>query len=166
MQKGFSHEVAPDLIRENPGKTAEELAEMALKRHLCGSDSKTPIRSLAATLEKEVREGRLPEIVRRKEGGQYRYYPAIGSVPKTYSGQREQMPSAYQETYETIPNRVPVSDLELADLLTEIGKSSSRGEALLWLIREGVRQNGDLIQSAKKAAQEIRTIRQSFRAAI
>ena len=61
-----------------------------------------------------------------------------------------QIAVAHQETYETIPVRVAVADLKVADLLTEAGKFGSRDEALPWLIREGVRQNGDLIQSAKK----------------
>jgi len=57
VRKGFSHDVAPLLIREIPVMTAIEVADLALERSLCDSDSVTPVQSLANTLAREVREG-------------------------------------------------------------------------------------------------------------
>jgi hypothetical protein len=76
MQTGFSHEVAPRLIRRNPGRPARFYARIALKQKLAGSDALDPEFSLASTLAKEVRERRLPGIESRMVGGTFCYFPA------------------------------------------------------------------------------------------
>lgn len=72
LQKGFTYQVAPALIAENPGSTAKEIAEIALERDLVTSVAKDPVSSLANTLEKEVREDRHPSVV------------AVGWNPRRY----------------------------------------------------------------------------------
>ena len=77
MQTGFSHEVEPGLIRQHSGQPSRSYARMALNLKLAGSDALEPEYSLASTLAKEVREGRLREIKVRKIGRSLRYSPAI-----------------------------------------------------------------------------------------
>lgn len=158
MKKGFSHGVAPDLIREQPGMTANEVAERALNRGLAGSDGKYPVQSLGHTLAKEVREVRLPEVVARKVGGVLRYYPA--------SAEPEKFPPANTlgllERDETVSIRLASDAVRAADNLVEAGKSATRSEALAWLVAEGIARNEPLIDRVTKAVQEIARIKASI----
>lgn len=92
MQTGFSHEVAPGLIRQHPGQPSRFYARMALDLKLAGSDALEPEYSLASTLAKEVREGRLREIEVRKIGRSLRYFPATSQ-----SARRRVFPSTARE---------------------------------------------------------------------
>jgi hypothetical protein len=76
MRTGFSHNVAPMLIRRNPGRPSRFYAKIALAQNLAGSDALDPEFSLASTLAKEVREGRLREIEVREIGGILCYFPS------------------------------------------------------------------------------------------
>ena len=158
MKKGFSHGVAPALIRETPGMRADQVAERALSSGLCDSDAKDPIRSLAATLAKEVREGRLPEVCSREVAGVLRYYPTsligiesfelpieVGSGPD-----------------EAVSIRLPHTTVNLADQMVEVGKFGSRSEALAWLVSEGIKRNGSEIENVRESADRIRTIKSAF----
>lgn len=160
MKKGFSHGVAPDLIREKPGMTKDEVAELALRRGLCGSDAKKtdPVFSLGSTLAKEVREGRLPEVRAERVGGVLRYYPASGGPPKTPMI----ISSPPTGPDEAVSIRLPREHVEIADLLVEVGKYGSRSEALASLVSEGVSRNEALIKKARDAAAQIQAIKQSL----
>ena len=158
MKKGFSHEVAPELIREEPGLRADQIAERALSRGLCDSDAKEPVRSLAATLAKEVRERRLPGIYAKKMGSALRYYPGshdsvIGSTVAI-----EPIPI----TAESVSIRLDHQRVEVADLLVEVGKFSSRSESLAWLVAEGIERNDEKIMMVRRAVDEIRLIKSSI----
>lgn len=154
MKKGFSHGEAPRLIREKPGMTSTEVAKLALGRGLCSSDSKKypPEVSLGNTLAKEVREGRLPGIVARKEGGVLRYYPTDGTIPTS--------PSINPE--EPVSLRLPRASLEKVDELVEVGQVNSRSEALAWLVGEGIKANEGQLDKVHGAVQQIREIKRSF----
>ena len=155
MQKGFSHGVAPDLIRERPGMTSRQVAELAMNRGLSSSDAKDdPAFSLGSTLAKEVREGRLPEVVVRKERGVLRYYPAAGGE----SGTRE----ASYDSDEVFSIRLPRAQIQVADQLVQVDKFGSRNEALAWLIAEGVARNRDTVDKVKAAVQRITEIKSSL----
>ena len=152
MQKGFKR-VAPDLIRDKPGLTAYEYAEMALKQHLCGSDSKNPVFSLATTLMKEFREGRMPGIKAVKgHDNKLRYFP------KHYDTNK-QVASLGNDSPVTI--LLPTDVAKNVDMLVEIGKFTSRGEALIWLASEGIGANLQKLQDVEKRIQQIRDLKRS-----
>ena len=157
MRKGFSHGTAPDLIRQNSGLTAPEVAELALNQGLCGSDAKDPIASLGNTLAKEVREGRLPEIRAKQVNGVLRYYDTLASRTTTPSSGGHAPPI----TEEVVTIRLPPEHVEAADLLVEVAQHRTRSEALAWLVAEGVRQNQPQMERVRKAVEQIRVIKQS-----
>ena len=158
MRKGFSHGVAPKLIRQTPGMTAREVAEQALDRDLCDSDAQDPISSLANTLAKEVREGRHPEVRAEQVGGILRYYPT-SVVLSTESDNASSLPPSLGET---VPVRLPRANIEVADLLVETGQYKTRSEALAWLVAEGIVRNESRIRKVREAAEQIRAIKQSL----
>jgi hypothetical protein len=161
VRKGFSHGVALDLIRLHPGKTAKEYAILALEQGLADSDSKTPVQSLANTLEKEAREGRMFEVHRVRDGGVYRYYPA-DQMPSTGVFPKEG--DTAKGSIETITIRLPREVIEIADLATEVGAQSTRNEATLWLCCEGIKSNNKRIDEMRQAAKQIHEIKQRFSA--
>ena len=82
MQHGFKS-VARQIIEERPGLPADEYARIALQRGLCGSDSTNPVFSLASTLRKEYREGRMPDLRAEKVNGRLCFFPADYSEPNS-----------------------------------------------------------------------------------
>ena len=177
MKKGFSHGVAPDLVRQKPGMTANEVAELALSRGLCSSDAKDPVDSLGKTLAKEVREGRLPEVYANRVGGLLRYYPAeVWDMERgetwvlppdafTPDGQAPRVAavtSAPTALSETVSIRLPRDKVELADLLVEAGQFSTRSEALAYLVGEGIARNHPRIEKVRQAVEQIRAIKRSL----
>ena len=157
MKKGFSHGVAPDLINERPGMKSLQVAELALSRNLCSSDSKTPALSLGQTLAKEVREGRLPEVVARKVGGVLCYYPATSNGAETPTIVKP--PSVNRD--ETVSIRLGSDTVELIDQMVEVGKFGTRSEALAWLVGEGIANNEELLEKVMTAVKQIRSIKAS-----
>ena len=151
MKKGFSHVVAPDLVRQKPGMTAEEVAELALRRGLCSSDAKKtdPKTSLGNTLAKEVREGRLPEIRAERVGGVLCYYPASDGPPRS-STTTTSPPTSPDEP---VSIRLPREKVEVADFLVEAGQFSTRSEALAYLVGEGIARNHPQIEKVRQACQ-------------
>ena len=85
MKEEFT-KVVPDLITRYPGCTAKEYAEMAIDQGLCDSDSQNSFLSLQASLIKEYREGRLPQIKIVKVDRKTRYFPAdnLKSAMRSY----------------------------------------------------------------------------------
>src|SRR5437016_2488110 len=75
MQHGFKS-IVRDLVRAHPGLSSDEYAIMALEKGLARSDSKDPVFALQSTLRKEVREGRMPDIIARKVDRKLHYFPA------------------------------------------------------------------------------------------
>jgi hypothetical protein len=153
MQKGFK-KVAPDLIQANPWLTPQEYAKMALDRHLCSSDSENPVFSLATTLMKEVREGRMPGIKGVKVNGRLRYGPAA-QTPTNYS-----TTSSRPDIGVTVV--LPPEVAQITDMLVEIEKFSNRGEALVWLAQEGITAREPELQGVKVAHQQIKRLKQSI----
>ena len=68
--------IVPDLVTRYPGCTAKEYARMALDQGLCDDDPQNSFLSLQATLIKEYREGRMPQIKIVKVDRKTRYFPA------------------------------------------------------------------------------------------
>jgi len=106
MQTGFSHEVAPGLIRRHPGQPSRFYARMALDLKLAGSDAVNPEYSLASTLAKEVREGRLREIEVKRIGRSLRYFPAISQTAhrRVFPNTAREAHSGYRESDSASPD--------------------------------------------------------------
>ncbi len=116
MKKGFTS-VVPGIVKANPGRTAEEIAQHALQSGLCGSDAMDPVRSLANTLEKYRDE--ITGIVHKYEGGTRRYYPSQGSTAQG---------PAYPTSEAEAANRRKALEVHLAKLAAEAkSKAESQG---------------------------------------
>ena len=151
-QRGFKA-VAPQLIHEKPGLTAEEYARMAINQGLARSNSKEPVWSLLTTLAKEVREGHMHGIRREKVNGKLCYFPVD-----------------YQPETKTQPNnglRIEVSlrpdaARRVGDLV-EIGKFRTPGEAVTYLLEEGVTAKQFALDRISSELEEIRRRKESAR---
>lgn len=151
MQKGFK-KVVVSLIRANPGLTPDEYATMALDHGLCGSDSKNQVFSLATTLRKEVREGRMPEIKAVKVNGRLHLFPIDYDT-----GQRITLPKKDSAVTLLLPPDVTKN----VDNLVELGSFGNRGDALIWLAREGMKAKQQKLENAGKVVQQIKGLKQS-----
>ncbi len=154
MKKGFK-KIVPDLIRANPGLTAKEYSKMAIDRGLSNSDSKDPVFSLATTLLKEVREGRMLGVKAIKSDGPLRFF-----IDNHTSG----VPSANQDKPITLlmPNDVG----EATDTLVEISKFGNRSEALIWLAREGIKAKHLELRQLREGVEQIRQLKRSMKAIV
>ena len=158
MQKGFSHEVAPVLICESPGESPEYYAKIALDRGLASSDSKSPLQSLASTLRKELREGRLPNFRTAKHGGRIRVYPVSGFVsPESESQISSSLPASVSITA-TVTSVVH----EAATLLVEVGKQATHGESISWMAQQWVTDNATYLARVRQAALQMQEIRSAI----
>jgi len=150
MQHGFKA-VAPELIRETPGLPAKEYAAIALGRELCGSDSKDPLQSLATTLAKEFREGRMPGIRVEKVGGVLCYFPDdSSSVADIQSAQGVR-----------IEVRLAGDVASDVQALVEVGRCPSPGAAVVWLVWEGAKAQRPTLERIHAILDEIRRLKQS-----
>ena len=150
--KGFKG-VVVDLIKTYPGRTDEEYARMALAKGLCGSASKDPVFSLRTTLKKEYREGRMPEIRAVKVSGKPHYFPANYSQ----GGQ-----SAVPRVDSAITLMLAPEVTEIVDVLVDVGKFSSRPDAVNWLLSQGIRAKVVELAQAKNTLQQIKQLKQSL----
>lgn len=160
MPKGFTYRVAPKLVRENPGMTSLELAGLALAtgRSFSNAVKSDPRRSLAASLDKEVREGRHKEIRQEVIHGVRRNYPVSG-VPSTNGGTPG---NGVPDAEETISIRLPKPHIDLADSLVVIGQFKTRSEALAWLIAGGVLYRKPHLEKVRQALEQIQSIKKSL----
>ncbi len=153
MQHGFKA-VVVQLISERPGLPAEEYARMALERGLCGSDAKDPVFSLATTLAKQVRKGRMADQVRRERvNGRFCYFPAH------YPSESEtQLGNGLRVEVELPPDAAR----RVTDLL-EIEEFGSPSEAVVWLLQAGIKAKQPALNEIANELQEIRQRKESAR---
>lgn len=151
--KGFMA-VALKLVKEQPGLSAEDYATMALDSGLATSNSKDPVQSLATTLMKQVREGKVSEIYTEKVAGKLRYFPTndLWNSP----GRRQ--------------TDLLVFDVELSPdssrrvrLLVDMGLFPSERQAVSWLAEEGVRARIDVLEQIENEAKSIEERRERAR---
>jgi hypothetical protein len=133
---------------------AEEYAAMALQRGLAGSNSKDPVQSLATTLAKEVREGRMPGIRAQSEDGKLRYFRVDYRADT-----KAQRDNGLRIKEVLLPSDVArrVSDL------VEIGRFSGPNEALIYLSQEGISAKLPVLDRIANELQEIRRRKESAR---
>jgi Arc/MetJ-type ribon-helix-helix transcriptional regulator len=151
-QRGFK-EVVVRLIGESPGLAAEEYAVTALQRGLAGSNSKDPVQSLATTLAKEVREGRMLGIRAQREHGKLRYFP-VDLRPDT---------SAHANNGLRIEVSLRPDAARRVRDLVEIGRFSTPSEAVTYLLEEGVNAKQSALDRISGELEEIRRRKESAR---
>lgn len=158
MKKGFK-KIILDLVKENPGLTAKEYAKVALDRGLCGSDSKDPVFSLATTLMKEVREGRMPGIRVIKSERPQRFYPDNHISSETMKKIADDIVNKILDKPITI--LLPADVAQAMDMLVEVSRFGNRSEALIWLAREGIKAKNLELAQVKKVVEQIKLLKQS-----
>ena len=159
MRKGFTYQVMPGLTKKHPGLKGKEYAQMALADGLTESDAKDPVQSLAASLAKEVREGRQKQIRAEKVGGVIRYYPAPDGEQK--AGASKKATAAQLE--EPVSLRLNRQTVGIVDMFVEVGHYRTRSEVLSWLVEEGIHNNQSMVERVEKAVEQIRTIKRSLK---
>jgi hypothetical protein len=150
MQKGFK-KVVKSIIQKKPGFTAREYAEIAVKQGLCGSDSKDPIFSLATTLMKEVREGRMLGIKAVKVEGKLHYFPDNFDATSTTVSKENR----------ALTVLLPPDVDKYVETLVEVGVSGTPSEALIRLAREGIKAKQQDLFGVEKVVKEINALKQS-----
>ncbi len=159
MKKGFK-KVVLDLVRKNPGLTAREYSKIALDQGLANSDSKDPIFSLATTLMKEVREQRMPGIVMKGERPQ-RFFPDNSTSSEEMRKIADDIVKKTLSNYKAITILLPDDVAEAVDMLVEVSKFGNRTEALIWLVREGIKAKSLELVQVKKVVEQIKQLKQS-----
>ncbi len=150
VQHGFK-KVITALVKANPGLTAREYAKMALSQRLAGSDARDPVFSLASTLAKEVREGRM-ESIKASATKPVRYYPD------------ERSPKPVGKPNDPITVVAPADLSDTLNVFVEAGKFETRGEALMWLASAGTRLTVAELKQAKLVVKQIRRLKRSLQA--
>ena len=162
MKKGFK-KIILDLVKENPGLTAKEYAKVALDRGLCASDSKDPVFSLATTLMKEVREDRMLGIMAKGNRPQ-RFYPAEDKklipddLKKLVDGVGNKASSPWDKHMTIL---LPSDIVQALDMLVEVSRFGNRNDALIWLIREGIKAKQLEMEQVKKVVDKIKILKHS-----
>ena len=160
MRHGFKA-VVGELVREQPGLSSDDYAKIALERGLVHSDSRDPIFSLQSTLRKEVREGRMPDIMSRKVGGKLHFFPANhdGVLPaKSGPSTLNLKPDATASLTVLVPQEIGAE----LDLLVELGKAKSRSEALIRLARIGIDTKRSVLNRAREVHEQTKKMRDSL----
>lgn len=167
MSRNFMRTVS-DLIRENPGQRPEEYAKAAIDRGY-QSGSKDPIGSLATTLRRGVRDGKMPGITAQKVAGCLHFYPASINIPSSMKdGERQSKEpratgtDALQGAYASLAILVPQEMVKDLDLLIELNKARNRSEALLRFVQIGINEKRVELERAREFAQKTKQGRESF----
>ncbi len=121
---------------------------MALERELCGSDSQNPEWSLATTLAKESREGRMQGVTAERVDGSLRYFPSDHFTPHTRQTNRDPRIEV------PLPPRVA----KWIDVLLKTERFGGPGDALVWLAEEGIKSRRDSLAALENAMREVRRI--------
>ena len=148
MAQGFMEHAATVLVPDFPGATALWYAKAYLKEAgPNGSDSKTPEQSLANTLSKQVKTGREKRIKRERIKGVYCYFPV--STPSASNSSEE------------IVVQLFLSALEVKDIdnLVAVGRFNTRGNAIKWLLIEGIKANRTYLDKVADTISQIEQLK-------
>jgi len=152
MKRGFMEHAATILVPDFPGETALWYAKAFLNEvGEDGSDSKTKEQSLANTLNKQVKEGREWRIWRKKlNDAKYHYFP-ITISPTSDSG---------EET--VVQLSLSAQELKDIDNLVVLGKFNTRGNAIKWLVTEGLKTNRPYLDKVADAISQIERLKKDL----
>ena len=147
MKQGFMDFVATRIIPDHPGQTALWYAREYLQLGDNLSDAKYPEQSLANTLSKQVKTGREKRIKRERIKGVYCYFPV--STPSASNSSEE------------IVVQLFLSALEVKDIdnLVAVGRFNTRGNAIKWLLIEGIKANRTYLDKVADTISQIEQLK-------
>ena len=147
MKRGFMDLAVNSIIPAFPGQTAQWVAREALAHDSDLSDSKTPIASLANTLNKQVQTGREKRIRRERIKGKYCYFLASGA--------------SASDSNEDIVAQISLSAQELKDIdnLIAVDKFHNRSDAIKWLVMEGMTANRGYLDKVADTRNQIERLK-------
>jgi metal-responsive CopG/Arc/MetJ family transcriptional regulator len=149
VASSFSPQVATRLISENPGRSAQEIVRDALDRGVIRTRGRNRIAGQVGALAAMYNRRRLPEVWRDEHHRPYRYYlkgaTSVQPSPKLISEPITFRPTPRQE--------------EILTALTETRKFSSRSEAIIWILDQGIAANQEDIRRIIDAYKEIEQLR-------
>jgi len=145
----FSPDVAVKLIKENPGRSAQEIVKDALDRGIISSRGHSRMAGQVGALAKMYNNGRLPEIMRDEQQRPFRYHMKGATVvlpqPKPISEPVTFRPTPQQE--------------EVLTALTETRRLPNRSEVVSWLLDQGIAANRVDIDKIVQTYAEIQRLR-------
>ena len=159
MAQPFNPDVATDLIRENPGRTAKEIVRDALARGIIVSRGHDLLPGQIGALAKMHLEGRLPDIRRDESRRPYRYHPKRTGNNRLYSKD----PPTIQPVIQSITFRPTAEQDQVLTALVSVGAFPTRTDAIQWVLNQGVAAMRDFIQQALDTHQQIEKLRQGIR---
>ena len=109
---------------------------------------------LQAVLTKECHKAGMPEIEGGKVNGNPRYLPAIHAWNSQGGVHQDKLGI-------TIAVVLSPEDVQILDMLTEIGKFNSRGEALAWLAHEGIESKRQGLEQDENVVNQIKHLKKS-----
>jgi hypothetical protein len=149
MPSSFTAQLATRLITENPGRSAQEIVRDALDSGIIGSRGRNRIAGQVGALVKMYNRGNLPEVRRDEQQRPYRYYPRGAATA--------QPPS--KPICEPVTFRPTLEQEEVLTALTETRRFSSRSEAVIWLLNQGIAANQGDIRRITQTYAEIERLR-------
>ena len=151
MKRGFM-DLAVEIIKDYPGKTALEIAQEALEFNRDLSDAQDREHSLASTLNKGVQTGQEKRIRRERISGEYRYFPATTASTSDPS--------------EDIVAQISLSTQELEDIdnLVAVGRFGNRSSAVKWLVTEGIKTSRSYLDKVAEARHQIERLKKEVAA--
>jgi len=150
MKRGFMDYVVT-MMPDYPGQTAKWWAKEYLAG-VGGSDAKDPEQSLANTLSKRVRTGKVSGIRREKVRGVHLFFPA-----KTRTA--EEAPNLQDVAFQIA---MSAGELEILDSFVAVGKFRNRSEVLAWFVKEGFKAMHDDIEKAANIRKQIEELKRSI----
>ena len=153
MPSSFTAQVATKLIVENPGRTAQQIVRDALDRGIISSRGRNRIAGQVGALAKMYNDGRLLEVRRDEQQRPYRYYPK-GSVTVHPPSKPVAEPVTFRPT---------LVQEEVLTALTETRRFSSRSEAVVWLIDEGIAAKQSYVDRITQTYREIERLRRQVK---
>jgi len=149
MKKGFMDFLTVSLIPDCPGNTSEWYAREYLRLFPDSSDAKDPVRSLANTLDKQVREGREKLIKRKRIGGIYLYFPATAPDDGHFEDVVLQLSMSTEE-------------LQHINNLVVVEKFNNRNDAIKWLLEEGIKTNRHYLEKVANIRKRIEELKRAI----
>ncbi len=150
MPEPFSPEVATRLIHQEPGRTAQEIVEDALRRGIIVG---TELGQKGA-LSKMLNSGRLPEVRRDEERRPYRFYPR---------NRKSDGPTVRSDSSSQVISFRPTPKQDrVVTALVSVGVASTRTEAVQWLLEQGISAKADYVERALAAQAQIEELRRGM----
>jgi hypothetical protein len=155
------------LIREEVGRSAQEIVADALDRRIISSTGRELLAGQVGALAKMYKQGRLPDVWRDESVRPYRYYPKTsdGSTPEPVRPSPVRLGTASVLAQAITFRPSPEQDKALTALVS-VGACSNRSDAIHWLLDQGLAAKDEFIKQALEAHQQIEDLRTGIKSLI